>query len=279
MGVNNLPKIAVRLDDLSIKLKACNDNVRNILYQNIEDFNSEFERRILIDCSPFEIERFNNPDNYIAFLEIGRYIARYNSTEKKLILERILIQKIKSEQTESNALVFNSAIKLASELSAEQIRLLVFIETISPLLSSALIDCDSVENADALYSYLLETNLFSLDDIKDCEHKGLLYSTFPKELNISGLSENYTSFSDEVKMLAEFVLELLGRRENVELDILSYSLSRVGRIIANTQINIIGTEYSTQHKYGLKYSDFRAQNIVAGGGIFAGGIGDLRPEV
>jgi hypothetical protein len=277
MGNEIIPKISFRSDDVSIIIEKT-EKFSHTMDERIANFNSGFEKRIIKECSPTEIERFNDPDNYMAFFEVGRYIVRYNSTEKKNILESILIQKIKSEQTESNALAFNSAIRLASELTAEKIRLLVFIETISPLLSSALIDCEPVKNADSLYSYLRDTYSFSLDDIKDCEHKGLIYSTFPKELDISGLTKNNTSFFDGMRILTDFVLELLGRQENVELGILSYSLSRVGNIIANTQINLIGTEYSTQHEFGLKYSDFKAQNIVAGGGIFSGGIGDLRTE-
>lgn len=129
-----------------------------------------------------------------------------------------------------------------------------------------------IENADSLNVFLQDISLFLLSDIKDCEQKGLLYSTFPKELDLSVLFDSTIEISAQAKILTEPVIKILNNLKSVDIGITSYSLSMVGQIIAKTQINILGTSYRAKNNFKLKLSDFTAQNIIAMGESSAYGI-------
>lgn len=85
MKNKTLPKLFNKSDDIIIVFKEA-DEANLTMKKRLVDFKIGFEKRLLVECSQSEIERFSEPDNYMALIEASRYIARFNSTEKRLIL-------------------------------------------------------------------------------------------------------------------------------------------------------------------------------------------------
>lgn len=229
---------------------------------NVAEFDNEFFIKLEKHCNQDEIDKFNNPDNFLLLGTAREKIARINTKEKRRLIEYILINKVKKSKSIDEDIAYNKALEVAIELSDDQKVLLVILEIISPILCSAINDPNTISRVELLTSFINESVVIHDSDIALCQQRGLLYSLFPKELDIADLFE--TNIFPELIMKIKSIYSNLKEKD---INLLGYSLHLPGSIIANIIIEELGVRYTGQKSFPTKFADFVANNIMGLGAV------------
>lgn len=235
----------------------------------IDDLN----KLLMENLNEEEIDKLSDPFYHTTFKSTFSRLMCTNLVEKKRILEDILIQKVKFTGDEVEAMNFDKASSAAYELSTNEIRLLVFIDTYSCILCSIINRTGFIENAGNLCSYLKEITNFNLEEVTKCERLFLLFDKAQYEHDLSKL-RNYEAEDEEIGELVEFVKDTLRSHYNIDfsadintitdpnyLKLSAFRLSKIGKIISRTQLKSMDITCIANDLFPLKISDLIAGNI------------------
>lgn len=252
----------------------CPDYVRQInqlgkevYLQRLDQTNAILNNRLNSECTEEERAKLKETENFTVFQTVQRMLACTDNLDKRRILEDILINKLKYSKTEDENNIYNRAILKAYEATTNEIKLLVFIEYFSTIICSKIDGTGAIDRIDILNEYFYNSASFSLEEINKCIYNGLIYNTFPQEFDLSLL--NSSPKECNFISLIDFVKEVLSTHKKAKVNLLAYTLSSAGRIIAKTQIKSLGVEYVAQNQFPRVYSDLIVANLFSKGGISA----------
>ena len=248
---------------------------QEIVFQNLE-------KRINDELTDTERERLTEPANAaILHYTLGRLLCS-NTVEKRRLLEDILIQKAKLGDGSDKDQDYDRTIRTAYELTTNEIRLLVFIETYTTILCSIINGTGAVQNIEKLNSYL-EGSHFTLEEIKKCENNFLLFEKAQYEHDLSAL-KGYHSEEQGIQYLCLLVDGILAKHYSIDLNsaenfvpnidiikLASYRLTNSGKIIVKCEVNNLEVNYVANDIFPLKLSDVIANNVYGLGNVAAKG--------